>query len=68
MKVKFEFFGSLLETVIDRLPTAKLIRKYENKYLIAAEVFGKGIIMWILSQGSTIKVISQDSLVEEIKS
>lgn len=67
MKIKFELLVNSLEAVLDRLPTAKVIRKYENKYLIEAEVFGKGIIMWILSQGSTIKVISPGSLVEEIK-
>lgn len=67
MKIKFEFSGSSLDVILDRLPTAKVIDQYDNKYLIEAEVFGKGIIMWILSQGGNIKVISPDSLIEEIK-
>ncbi|MBN1051324.1 WYL domain-containing protein [Clostridium botulinum] len=66
MKVRFEFIGQSLEAILDRLPTAEVIDKYDNKYLIEAEVFGKGIVMWILSQGSKIKVISPDYLVEEI--
>ncbi|MBN1065542.1 WYL domain-containing protein [Clostridium botulinum] len=66
MKVRFEFIGQSLEAILDRLPTAKVIDKYDDKYLIEAEVFGKGIIMWILSQGSKIKVISPDNLVKEI--
>ncbi len=66
MKVKFEFIGQSLEAILDRLPTAEVIDKYDDKYLIEAEVFGKGIVMWILSQGSKIKVISPDYLVKEI--
>ncbi|NFT91099.1 WYL domain-containing protein [Clostridium botulinum] len=66
MKVRFEFIGQSLEAILDRLPTAEVIDKYDDKYLIEAEVFGKGIVMWILSQGSKIRVISPDYLVEEI--
>lgn len=67
MKIKFEFMGSSLEAVLDRLPTAKVIKEYDdNKYLIEAEVFGKGIIMWILSQGSNLKVVGPDEFVKEV--
>ncbi|WP_242827322.1 helix-turn-helix transcriptional regulator [Terrisporobacter glycolicus] len=66
MKIKFEFCGSSVDAVLERLPTSKIIDQYDNKYLIEAEVFGKGIIMWILSQGSKLKVISPDDFVKEI--
>ncbi len=66
MKIKFEFCGSSVDAVLERLPTSKIIDQYDDKYLIEAEVFGKGIIMWILSQGSKLKVISPDDFVKEI--
>lgn len=66
-KIKFEFWGSSIEAVLDRIPTAKIIDKCDDKYLVEAEVYGKGIIMWILSQGSHIKVIEPVELVKEIK-
>lgn len=65
-RIKFEFSGNSLEAVLDRLPTAEVIDEYDNKYLIESEVYGKGIIMWILSQGSKLKVISPDDFVKEI--
>lgn len=66
IKIIFEFNGASLESVLDRLPTAKVIKQYEDKYLIEAEVFGKGIIMWILSQGSKIKIISPVDFVNDV--
>lgn len=66
-KIKFEFWGSSIEAVLDRIPTAKIIDKYDNKYLVEAEVYGKGVIMWILSQGEYIKLISPIELVNDIK-
>lgn len=66
IKIIFEFSGNSLEAVLDRLPTAKVINQYEDKYLIEAEVFGKGIIMWILSQGSKIKIISPIDFVNDV--
>ena len=38
-----------------------------DKYVIEAEVYGKGIVMWLFSQSSSIKVLSPPSLVEEMK-
>lgn len=67
MKIKFEFTGPSIDAVLDRLPTARIVKASEEKFIIEAEVYGTGIIMWILSQGSNIKVISPDSLIEKIK-
>ena len=65
-KIKFEFWGSSIEAVLDRVPTAKIVDKYDNKYLVEAEVYGKGIIMWILSQGSKIKLLEPKEFVNEL--
>ena len=46
-----------LESVLDRLPTAKVLQVTEKGWLIEAEVFGTGIQMWIRSQGDYVKVL-----------
>ena len=58
-KVKFKFFGENVEAVLDRLPTAQILSEEDGVYVIAAEVFGKGIDMWIRSQGELVEVISR---------
>lgn len=58
-KVKFKFFGENVEAVLDRLPTAQILSEEDGVYTIAAEVFGKGIDMWIRSQGELVEVISR---------
>ena len=45
------------QAVRDRLPTAKIVDKIENVYIMEAEVFGKGIEMWLRSQGSHVERI-----------
>lgn len=66
MKIKFEFTGSSIDAVLDRLPTARVIEALKGKFIVEAEVYGKGIIMWILSQGKNIKVISPSQFVEQV--
>lgn len=68
IRLRFEFYGLSIDAILDRLPTARIIEKYEGKYVIEAEVFGNGIVMWLLSQGKLVKVISPNELVKEITS
>lgn len=56
-KIKFWYKGPSVEAVLDRLPTAKILQHNGNGYLISAEVFGKGINMWLRSQGDMVKVV-----------
>lgn len=65
-KIRFEFTGPSIEPVLDRLPTANILNEDNGKYTVEAEVFGKGVKIWILSQGAAIKVISPESFVEAI--
>jgi predicted DNA-binding transcriptional regulator YafY len=67
MKIVFEFTGPSVQAILDRLPTAKVIDVRDGKNVIEAEVYGDGIKMFLLSQGSWVKVISPKSLVEDIK-
>ncbi|SDB69821.1 YafY family protein [Butyrivibrio sp. INlla16] len=57
-KVKFKYSGYSLDSVLDRLPTAKVTGEEDGKYIIEAEVFGDGIDMWIRSQGTNVEVIN----------
>lgn len=54
-KIKFWYKGPSIEAVLDRLPTAKILQHDGNGYLISAEVFGKGINMWLRSQGDMVE-------------
>jgi len=68
VKIRFEFSGLSLQAILDRLPTAKVVDKNGKASIIEAEVnHGRGIIMYLLSQGSWVKVLSPQSLVDEMK-
>lgn len=56
-KVKFQYFGTDIDAILDRLPTAEVLDEQDGVYMVSAEVFGTGINMWIRSQGDNIKVI-----------
>ena len=55
-KVKFKYKGENVEAVLDRLPTAKILEEEDGVFTISAEVFGKGIDMWLRSQGEKVEV------------
>ena len=65
--IRFEFTGPSVQAVLDKLPTAKIIEREGRKSLIEAEVYGKGIKMWLLSQGAWVKVVAPQEFVEEMK-
>ena len=68
IKIRFAFSGLSVQAILDRLPTAKIVEKNGNTSIIEAEVnHGRGIIMYLLSQGSWVKVLSPQSLVEEMQ-
>lgn len=56
-RICFEYTGSDVDAILDRLPTAKIESEKDGKYIIRAEVFGKGIDMWLRSQGENVRVI-----------
>lgn len=58
-RIKFRYTGPSIEAVLDRLPTAEIISTDENGWTISAEVFGKGIDMWLRSQGAYVQVIKE---------
>lgn len=56
--IEFKYYGPSIEAVLDKLPMAEVIEEKEGYYTIRAETFGKGILMWLLSQGSNVEVIA----------
>lgn len=56
-RIKFEYSGLDVDAVLDRLPTAQILSEQDGVYTISAEVFGKGIDMWIRGQGENIKIL-----------
>ena len=58
-KFTFEFSGPSLEAMLDRLPTAKVIKSDGNIYTITAESYGDGIRMWLNSQGDNVKILEE---------
>lgn len=65
LNVKFKFTGTSPQAVLDRLPTAKIVNQLDNGLIFEAEVFGKGIKMWLLSQGEYVEVLGPKELRDE---
>ena len=67
MTIRFRYWGLSLEAVMDRLPTAHIIKKDGNSTIVEAEIFGEGIKMWLLSQAQYLEVLKPERLREEMK-
>lgn len=66
-RVKFKFTGKSIEAVLDRLPNANIVKAAEGEYVVEANMFGKGIKMWLLSQGEYIEVMGPEDFKDDIK-
>lgn len=44
-----------------------MIYQKNGEYTIEAEVYGKGCLMWLLSQGDKVKILSPEELRVEVK-
>ena len=58
-EVTFEFSGPSLEAILDRLPTARVICESAGVYTIKVETFGKGIYMWLRTQGEHVRIVEK---------
>jgi predicted DNA-binding transcriptional regulator YafY len=66
-RVRFWYTGPSIQAILDRLPTAKIIERGRGKYLVEAEVYGDGIKMFLLSQGTWVHVVAPDEFVKEMR-
>lgn len=58
-RIKFLYKGISIESVLDRFPTAEVLKHTSKGWLITAEVYGDGVDMWLRSQGDLIEVIKK---------
>lgn len=66
-QIKFKFKGGSIEALLDKLPNAKVIEENPGEYIIQTKMFGKGIKMWLLSQGDFVEVLEPDNFRQEMK-
>ena len=68
--VRFRYKGPSVESVLDRLPTAKVEKEElvdgKKVYHISAEVFGDGIDIWLRSQGDHVELLQKAEEVESV--
>ena len=64
-KIRFKYTGPSIEAVLDRLPTAEIEKQTEDGWIVKAEVFGKGIDMWLRSQGEYVQIQREGSHTNE---
>lgn len=67
MRIQFQYSGGNTEAILDKLPTARIISEKDGVQLVEAEVYGKGILMWLLSLGDMVEVIKPKELRDEMK-
>ena len=70
IKLQFKYFGASIEAILDRLPTASAtpVSNKDDEFIVEAEVYGNGILMWLLSQGNKVEVLKPKSVRDEMKS
>lgn len=56
-RLKFWYSGPSLEAILDRIPTAKVIRQEDRRWLLSAEVSGNGAEIWLRGQGNNIEML-----------
>lgn len=68
-KKTFTFkYSGIVEAALDKFPNSKVIKTYDDSsVLIEATAYDTGTIMWLLSQGSRVEVLSPPSLIKDIK-
>lgn len=55
--IRFEFTGSSIEAILDRIPSAEILEQHDGKYILKAECYGDGILMWLRTQGEFVKIL-----------
>ena len=65
--IRLRYTRTSVEAILDRLPTAKIVSQDASGSVVEAEVYGNGIVMWLLSQGNRIEVLAPQTLRDEMK-
>lgn len=49
-RLKFWYNGPSLEAVLDKIPTTRVIKEEDGRWLLGAEVIGNGAEIWLKGQ------------------
>lgn len=67
-KIRFLYTGPSLQAILDKFPTAEIVSRKEGGAELSAMVeYSRGTIMELLSQGSWIRVLAPQRLVEDME-
>jgi len=67
-KSSFVYNGSDINAVMDRLPTATVVRREDDSYLVTAEVYGNlGLDLWLKGQGKNVELNKSIEILNNIK-
>lgn len=67
-KVDFEiYYSGYPQTALDRLPNSKVKKTLDKEVLIEGSAYTQGLVLWIMGQGSRVRVKSPASLANEVK-
>ncbi|UBH15779.1 helix-turn-helix transcriptional regulator [Macrococcus armenti] len=68
-RITFEYYGPSIEAILDKFPDNKYSKLESNHehYKVDINASGRGVYMWLLSQGADIKVISPPSAKQKMK-
>ena len=67
-RVTFKFKGGSIEAILDKLPTAKVIREDNGEYIVRAKGYNEGIKMFLLSQGDRVEIIESMKFRKDMES
>ncbi len=68
LTIRFVYTGPSPEAILDRFPTAEIVRRDEGEVELTAMVeYSRGTIMELLSQGSWIRVLGPKKVVEDMQ-
>ena len=67
IKFTFRFTGHSVEAVLDKFPVSRVVEEGDGYCIIEAISYEQGLLMWILSQGEWIKLLTPHDLVEKMK-
>lgn len=56
--IRFEYTGQSIEAILDRIPGAEILEQGDGKYVLKAECYGDGILMWLRTQGNYVKILN----------
>lgn len=62
------YYSGFPQTALDHFPNSKVIKEFDNEVLIEGTAYTQGLIMWIMGQGTRVRVKSPISLIEAVKS